>query len=246
MTIPDKAVEWALRVADSSASGYDQENRWGPDYDCSSLVIAAYRAAGVPLRATYTGNMRQDFLANGFRDVTAAVDLGTGAGLQRGDVLLHPVHHTALYVGAGRMVEAAGNELGGITGGASGDQNGREIAVTVYYDFPWSCVLRYEAENSEGPGGAYTVRAGDTLWGIAERFLGSGARYGEIMDLNGLTSTVIHPGQVLRLPGPDGYTVLTVTVRESTLAALKALAVRQGLTVGEVIDRAFPGKEAAD
>lgn len=71
---------WA---ADSS-HGYDQANRWGPDYDCSSAVISAWELAGVPVKtkgATYTGNMRGVFLRCGFEDVTAGVDLATGAGL---------------------------------------------------------------------------------------------------------------------------------------------------------------------
>ena len=46
----------------------------------------------------------------------------------------------------------------------------------------------------------YTVKAGDTLWDIAQSQLGNGSRYKEIMTLNGLTSDVIQPGQVLKLP----------------------------------------------
>lgn len=46
----------------------------------------------------------------------------------------------------------------------------------------------------------YTVKSGDTLWGIAESFLGSGAKYNEIKAENGLTTDVIHPGQVLKIP----------------------------------------------
>ena len=46
----------------------------------------------------------------------------------------------------------------------------------------------------------YTVRRGDSLWAIAARLLGSGARWPEIYDLNGLKSTVIHPGQTLKIP----------------------------------------------
>ena len=46
----------------------------------------------------------------------------------------------------------------------------------------------------------YTVKAGDTLWDIAQSQLGNGSRYKEIMELNGLTSDVIQPGQVLKLP----------------------------------------------
>ena len=47
----------------------------------------------------------------------------------------------------------------------------------------------------------YTVQLGDTLWKIAQAQLGSGSRYREIMELNGLTSEALTPGQVLRIPG---------------------------------------------
>ena len=133
---------WA---ADSS-HGYDQANRWGPDYDCSSAVISAWELAGVPVKtngATYTGNMRGVFLRCGFEDVTGSIDLATGAGLQRGDVLLNIRHHTAMYCGGGREVEASINELGTVTGGMTGDQTGREFLVRPYRNYPWNCVLRY-------------------------------------------------------------------------------------------------------
>ena len=44
------------------------------------------------------------------------------------------------------------------------------------------------------------MRTGDSLWKIAQQYLGSGTRYREIMALNDLTSDVIQPGVRLRLP----------------------------------------------
>lgn len=144
----EKAVTWALKIAQDPAHGYDQTRRWGPDYDCSSLMISAWQQAGVPVKdagATYTGNMLRAFLRCGFEDVTAEVNLTTGAGLQRGDVLLNTQHHTAMSIGGGQIVHASINESGRATGGKSGDQTGREICVRSYYKYSkgWDKVLRY-------------------------------------------------------------------------------------------------------
>lgn len=46
----------------------------------------------------------------------------------------------------------------------------------------------------------YIVKSGDTLSSIARKQLGSEGRYQEIMELNGLKSTVINIGQVLLIP----------------------------------------------
>ena len=100
--------DWAR----DDSHGYDQAARWGErgDYDCSSAVISAWQGAGVPVKssgATYTGNMHGPFLRCGFSDVTRDVDLNTGRGLRRGDVLLNYQNHTAMYCGDGREVEAS-------------------------------------------------------------------------------------------------------------------------------------------
>jgi N-acetylmuramoyl-L-alanine amidase len=46
----------------------------------------------------------------------------------------------------------------------------------------------------------YTVKSGDTLWSISSEFLGDGSRYVELMHTNGMSSTTIYPGDVLKLP----------------------------------------------
>ena len=46
----------------------------------------------------------------------------------------------------------------------------------------------------------YTVKKGDSLWSIAKKYLGKGARYTEIVKLNNLKSNTITPGQKLKLP----------------------------------------------
>ena len=222
-TKAEEAVALALKWAADDSHGYDQAQRWGPDYDCSSFLISVWEAVGVRVKgagATYTGNMRAAFLRCGFAEVPLA------GGLRAGDVLLNETRHTAMYVGDGKVVQASQNESGGVTGGRTGDQTGREIYVTGYYVplYGWDCVLRYEgdagvavpaepekpAQGATGPqtgnyrpGDRYMVQPGDTLWGIAERFLGAGTRWHDLYAYNNLTSTEIHPGDVIELPAAD-------------------------------------------
>ena len=47
------------------------------------------------------------------------------------------------------------------------------------------------------------MKAGDTLWKIAEQFLGEGKRYPEIVQLNNLSSDDITPGMRLKIPGAE-------------------------------------------
>lgn len=201
-----KAVDWAVGIASDSSHGYDQTSRWGPDYDCSSLVISAYEYAGAGVKsagATYTGNMKRAFLSKGFKDVTGSINKSTGAGLQTGDVLLHEKNHTAMYIGAGKIVHASGNEKGGITGGKVGDQTGGEICVRTYYNYPWDCVLRLSGnvQPTVTTPGTYVVKAGDSFWSIAEKMLGNGGLWRSLAAYNGFSDDqIIHPGDIIKYP----------------------------------------------
>lgn len=164
----DNAVSFAEDVARDDSHGYDQNNRWGnPDYDCSGLVIDACERAGIPLKtngATYTGNIYQPALKSGFKDVTSSVNLSTGAGLKRGDILLKPNGHVAFYCGNGKMVDARINEKGTITGGKKGDQTGKEIMIHAYRNHPFKYVLRYGGKSSEESNATQKIDV-DGEWG---------------------------------------------------------------------------------
>jgi peptidoglycan hydrolase-like protein with peptidoglycan-binding domain len=148
MTIPEKAVEWALKTAADNSHGYSQADRWGPDYDCSSFVIEAYEQAGLKLRAagaSYTGNMRSAFLKSGFVDVTLQCGLSTGYGIQPGDVLLNYAAHTCLAVGNGKVANCRTDE----GNPQHGDQSGNEIRVQSYWNYPWNAILRYKVKTAQ-------------------------------------------------------------------------------------------------
>ena len=227
MSIIENAVNWIVSIANDDTHGYDQGSRWSPDYDCSSLVISAWKQAGVNLTCTYTGNMYANMVNKGFSDVTSQINLTTGSGLARGDVLLNVANHTAMYIGNGQICEATGNENGGITGGQTGDQTGREICINSYRNYPWNYVLRYVAED----GGSretqsentistsedtYVVQAGDSLWAIAEKVYGSGTYYTKLMTLNGLTNANIMVGQVLKIKSKSQSTAQPAQSASST------------------------------
>ena len=153
MTKTEKAIRQMETWAKDDSHGYDQDYRWGEkgDYDCSSAVIQAWQNAGVPVKsggATYTGDMKNVFLKNGFKDITASVNRGTGTGLKRGDVLLNEAHHVAMYCGAGKEVEASINEKGTAHGGQPGDQTGKEFLIRSYRNYPWHCILRYAGDQT--------------------------------------------------------------------------------------------------
>lgn len=74
------------------------------------------------------------------------------------------------------------------------------------------------------------VKKGDTLWGIAEKYLGSGSRYREIMSLNSLTSVTIHPGLVLSIPGTNASA-------NEAAKKTKAYTVKKGDTLWGIAEK---------
>ncbi|MDE6318395.1 MAG: LysM peptidoglycan-binding domain-containing protein [Lachnospiraceae bacterium] len=76
---------------------------------------------------------------------------------------------------------------------------------------------------------AYTVRSGDTLWLLANRF---GTTVDAIRRLNGLTSDSLRIGQVLRIPTEQSSAYFDYTVRSGD--TLWLLANRFGTTVNEI------------
>lgn len=154
MTKVEYAVRWCLSIAEDNSHGYSQINRWGPDYDCSSLIITAYQKAGIPVKdagATYTMNMQQAFQKCGFK-VVPNWNKVTGAGLIRGDVVLNYTHHVEMYLGNNQLVKASQDEYGGITGINPGDQTSKEITTSGYYNYPWDVALRYSNQTEEYTG----------------------------------------------------------------------------------------------
>lgn len=75
----------------------------------------------------------------------------------------------------------------------------------------------------------YTVKSGDTLWLLANRY---GTTVDAIKRLNGLTSDILQIGQVLRIPVSQAQQYITYTVRSGD--TLWLLANRYGTTVDAI------------
>lgn len=164
----DAIAAFAEAIAFDDSHGYSQSSRWGtPDYDCSSLVITAVEHAGIPVKsrgASYTGNMTLAFIQAGFTKLSYF----NGMELLRGDVLLNVKSHTAVYIGNNKLVEATGDEKGGISGGQPGDQTGHEIHVRLLYNYPWDFVLRWtdaDPAPAKDPNCSYTTGNSITING---------------------------------------------------------------------------------
>lgn len=152
----EKYTQIAIAIANDNQYGYSQANRWGPDFDCSSMVITVVQMAGIPVKdrgATYTGNMRGVFLNCGFRDVTGECNLSNGSGMRRGDILLNDRDHVAIYIGNGQIVHARSSEGNSI----QGDQSGNEIRTQAYFNYPWNIIMRFG-----GGANASTAQPGHT------------------------------------------------------------------------------------
>ena len=153
-------------LVDHDWHGYDWGYRWGDgegtcpvntpagtcfveqgDRDCSSAVISAYEAAGISCGgATYTGNMRSCMCSTGnFRAhrMSNGYDCDDGYVAKRGDCYVNEINHTAMCISAvpDMLAEFSINEFGGVYGGRTGDQTGRESHRGMFYSYPWDFCL---------------------------------------------------------------------------------------------------------
>ena len=153
---------------DNGNLGYDQSNRWdvrvGGECDCSSLVIAVLRQCGFDTgSATYTGNMRANLTANGWKIVARYPQ--NAAGLKAGDILLNDTNHVAMMVtDNGLLSQASIDERGRIAGGKAGDQSNYETNTKPFYVYGhggWNVVLRYTGANMTTPATYTPISSGN-------------------------------------------------------------------------------------
>lgn len=108
-------------------------------------------------------------------------------------------HYVSASAASGTTVKAGPAKITAISAGAKHPYHiiHTDSTSTVY---GWVDATAISGAGSGSTGLTYTVQAGDSLWAIAQKQLGNGSRWQEIAQLNGLTSTTIQIGQVLKLP----------------------------------------------
>lgn len=154
------AMNWAIRTAEDDSHGYSQKTRFGPDYDCSGLVISAYRQVGIDL-TTYgvwasASMIDSRMLKAGFVNVTGSCNMRTAQGIQQGDILWRS-GHVAMYIGDGRIVEASSPRGHSETG----DQTGTEVK-TCKFRTEFTKVYRYMGASAETVSTTTTISSKDT------------------------------------------------------------------------------------
>lgn len=152
----DAFVNEVKRIADDDSHGYSQKppsGRWGPDFDCSSLIYEAANRVGYPVgsggdKVRFTGTMLKDFEEAGFQILPFA-NVGI-SDLKIGDILLNLALHAEVYVGDDKTVGANSAEDGGFVG-EEGDQTGHEIDEhpVISFDKGWDWVLRPPDESKD-------------------------------------------------------------------------------------------------
>lgn len=171
-----RATQLAVQIANDDTHGYDQRQskRYGPDFDCSSLVSYCLQQAGFNIdpHGTYTGNLAKKLTDLGFTNVRSDIQ-ADGTGLQYGDILLTVTnHHTGFSLGEQNGVQmicdAISDEHGGKGGDntQTGDQTGREIMVrrfrsSIFYRS--FSTLQYVFRWTDGGGGSDPYPVGGTF-----------------------------------------------------------------------------------
>lgn len=112
-------IAWAMETAADDTHGYSQNNRYGPDYDCTSFVCTALMEGGFALEHYLsTRGMARELPALGF-----AVYRKGETEPQRGDILVELGVHAEICMGNGTCV-GAHQDYGH---SRSGDRSGHEI-----------------------------------------------------------------------------------------------------------------------
>lgn len=152
------ALNSMLNIAKDDTHGYSQVNRYGPDYDCSSLLAKALIDGGFNIsKFSTTRNLKDQLLSNNFKLILSDNDRTAG------DIFLTVGSHVVMCVDSERIVHASHDEKGDIIGATPGDQKGDEICIRPFYIHPWDYHFRYIDRIDYNPKVKYNIGSDYTL-----------------------------------------------------------------------------------
>lgn len=140
-----KAVNLIVQIANDDTHGYAQDNRYGPDYDCSSLVSHVLHEAGFNISIySTTRDLVPQLLREGFKSVPL------NSVRKAGDIFIHTANHVIMCINENQVAYASINERGTVSGGQAGDQTGKEIKINNFYtpSYGWEYHLTYTDDNT--------------------------------------------------------------------------------------------------
>ncbi len=182
-------------------------------FDCSSFTVTVFKEHGINLPRSS-------------REQAKVGQAVSKANLQKGDLLFYDtnydgnINHVSIYAGNGKMLGAQSS-----TGVAFTD------AFSRYY---WGDrfvqarrVLNSTGSTTNSDQSVYTVRSGDTLWGIS---LKHNTSVTKLKQLNNLSSNTIYVGQKLNVSGTtSGSEETTYTVKQGD--TLWGISYKHGVSV---------------
>lgn len=144
-------LSWLRSIAEDDSHGYSQYHRESLiDFDCASLVYfgllnSGFNTEQLGTNAFVVSTEGPALKKNGFEEIKFSdlvPDGKTTTNLEPGDILVAD-SHTEVFIGEGMNVGAHMSETAdGITG-EYGDQTGREISITNFWNDNWLYVYRY-------------------------------------------------------------------------------------------------------
>lgn len=103
----ENMVSFMENIASDDTHGYSQARRYGPDFDCSSLVSFALIYGGFNIvYSSTTRDLLKQLINNGWTTID------TKAARKRGDIFLNPDHHVIVCTDDKNIVHASGTKKG--------------------------------------------------------------------------------------------------------------------------------------
>jgi LysM repeat protein len=194
----NNANDYMYNLVTDKKHGYSQENRYGPDYDCSSSIMTSLRLGGkfdVPVKGVNTASMKKYLEKIGYKVVS------NNEKPQKNDIKLRPATakrggHVVMFRSPTMVMEFSSSR----GHKEKGDQTGNESWCHKWEskrngDFTYT--LRYKATGKKSAGVKYTVKKGDTLSGIAKKYKTTVSHLGTINHIKNYNK--IYVGQVLKI-----------------------------------------------